>query len=92
MHNGELRNKLLALKYSFQPATSRCSGMATPGAAFAGDDLGHPRLDRLLGHAGGQHRQWMAQINHVVDARAKKLSVAGQANIKNSQKMRHKAY
>ena len=52
-------------------------GHGHTGAAFAGEDLGHPRLDLLPGHARGQHRQRMAQVDHVADARAKEIVGGG---------------
>jgi hypothetical protein len=48
------------------------------GAALAGEHLRHPRLDLLPGHARGQHGQRMAQIDHVIDARAEEI-VGGRA-------------
>ena len=47
------------------------------GAAFAGEHLGYPRFDLLPGHARGKHCQRMAQVNHVIDARAEEILGGG---------------
>jgi hypothetical protein len=52
-------------------------GHGHASAAFAREDLRHPCLDLLPGHARGQHGQRMAQIDHVVDARAKEVVGGG---------------
>jgi len=46
-------------------------------AALAGEHLRHPRLDLLSGRARGQHGQRMAQIDHVIDARAEEIVGGG---------------
>jgi hypothetical protein len=46
-------------------------------SAFAAKDLGHLRLNLLPGHARGQYGQRMAQLDHVVDARAKEIVGGG---------------
>jgi hypothetical protein len=52
-------------------------GHGHTGAAFAGEGLGHPRFNLLPGHARGQHRQRVAQVDHVLDARAKEIVGGG---------------
>jgi hypothetical protein len=52
-------------------------GHGHTGAAFAGEHLGHPRFDLLPGHARGQHGQRMAQVDHVIDARAEEIVGGG---------------
>ena len=47
-------------------------------AALAAEDLGHTRFDLLSRHARGQQRQRMAQVDHVIDARAEEI-VGGRA-------------
>ncbi len=52
-------------------------GHGNPGTAFAAEDPSHPRFDLLPGHARGQHGQRMAQVDHVVDARAEEIVGGG---------------
>jgi hypothetical protein len=63
------------------------------GAALAGENLSHPRLDLLPGHARGQHGQRLPQVDHVIDARAEKIVAGGAGKLhKNSQKSNDTAY
>jgi len=52
-------------------------GHGLPGVGLAHQQVGHPRLDLLPGHARRQHRQRMAQIDHLVDARAEEIVGGG---------------
>ena len=44
---------------------------------LAGKAVGQRSFDLLPGHAVGQHRQGMAQVNHVVQTAAKEIVGAG---------------
>jgi hypothetical protein len=66
---------------------------ARTSAALAGANLRHPRPDLLPGHARGQHGQRMAQIDHVIDARAEEIVGGGAGKLhKNPQKSNDTAY
>lgn len=64
---------------AFEPARQKRIqiGQSLTGTAFAGKYLGQPRFNLLPGHARGQHGQRIAQVDHMVDARAEEIGDGG---------------
>lgn len=52
-------------------------GHGHTGMGFAHEEVGHTGFDVLPGHAGGQHTQRVAQIDHVVEPGAKEIVCGG---------------
>jgi hypothetical protein len=62
-------------------------------ARLAREQMRHRSFDLLPGHARGQHGQRMAQIDHVIDARAEEIVGGGAGKLhKNPQKSNDTAY
>lgn len=69
------------LGHALHPLTEQIQiGHGHASSAFARENLRDPRFDLLPGHARGQHRPRVAQVDHGIDAQAEKI-VGGGAGV-----------